>query len=56
MNNVKNITAVIVWHHDLVEEVQGILDVPVFHISEELAVTEISNQIKKLVHNIDEKS
>ena len=42
ISHVNNITAVIVWKESLLEEVQGILNVPVFHISEELAVTEIS--------------
>ncbi|SDN14370.1 molybdopterin-guanine dinucleotide biosynthesis protein B [Bacillus sp. OK048] len=50
LNNVNNITAVIVWKYALLEQVRGILNVPVFHISEEQSVTEISKQIKKLVH------
>ncbi|MEH7113033.1 molybdopterin-guanine dinucleotide biosynthesis protein B [Neobacillus niacini] len=54
MEQLNNITAVIVWNYTLVEQVRENLNVPVFHISEEKAVIEISNHIKNLVFNRDE--
>jgi molybdopterin-guanine dinucleotide biosynthesis protein B len=51
---IKNIKAVIVWTHALIEVVKEHLTVPVFHILEESAVTEISKELIKLVHNVEE--
>lgn len=51
-----NIKTVIVWNKELIEEVRRKLEVPVFHITEEMALTEISKELKKLVHHIDEKN
>jgi molybdopterin-guanine dinucleotide biosynthesis adapter protein len=53
---VTNIKAVIVWNHSLIELVKEQLEVPVFHIYEESAVVEISKELIKPVHKVDEKS
>ena len=51
---IKNIKAVIVWTHALIEVVKEHLTVPVFHLLEESAVTEISKELIKLVHPVEE--
>jgi molybdopterin-guanine dinucleotide biosynthesis adapter protein len=53
ISDVCNIKAVIVWNHALMEVVRELLEVPVFHIAEEIAVTEISKELVLLVHNFD---
>lgn len=55
IRNVENIKAVIVWDQVLTKVVRGYLQVPVFHISEENAVMEISKELIKLVHPYDDK-
>jgi molybdopterin-guanine dinucleotide biosynthesis adapter protein len=46
---VNNIKAVIVWTHSLIEVVREQLGVPVFHIQEDSAVAEVSEELIKLV-------
>lgn len=53
---VSNIKAVIVWEQSLLEVVRGYVEVPVFHIDEKIAVTELSKELTMLVHNLDEKN
>ncbi|MFJ5760103.1 molybdopterin-guanine dinucleotide biosynthesis protein B [Neobacillus sp. NPDC093182] len=56
ISDLSNIKAVIVWKKELIVGVRGRLEVPVFPITEEKALMEISNNLIKLVHNIDEKN
>ncbi len=56
ISDVCNILTVIVWNKELINTVREKLKVPVFHITEEKALTEISKELIKLVHNIDEKN
>jgi molybdopterin-guanine dinucleotide biosynthesis adapter protein len=53
---VSNIKAVVVWEQSLLEVVRRHVEVPVFHIDEITAVTEISKELKMLVHNSVEKN
>ncbi|MEH7181223.1 molybdopterin-guanine dinucleotide biosynthesis protein B [Neobacillus vireti] len=55
IRNVENIKAVIVWDQALTKVVREYLTVPVFHISEDNAVMEISKQLIKLVNQFDNK-
>jgi molybdopterin-guanine dinucleotide biosynthesis adapter protein len=52
--NVTNIKAVLVWTHALINVVREQLEVPVFHIFEESSVTEISKELIKLSHTVEE--
>ncbi|WHY02085.1 molybdopterin-guanine dinucleotide biosynthesis protein B [Neobacillus sp. DY30] len=54
--DVCNIQNVIVWKKELLDGVKELLKVPVFHIEEEMAISEISKKLINLVHNIDEKN
>jgi molybdopterin-guanine dinucleotide biosynthesis adapter protein len=56
ISDVSNIKTVIVWNKDWIDAVREKLKVPVFHIKEEIALTNISKDLMKLVHNIDGKS
>jgi molybdopterin-guanine dinucleotide biosynthesis adapter protein len=56
ISDVCNIKTVIVWDKELIDGIKGQLGVPVFHITEEIALTEISRELIKLVQNIDEKN
>jgi molybdopterin-guanine dinucleotide biosynthesis adapter protein len=56
ISDVTNIKTVIVWNKDWIDAVREKLRVPVFHIKEEIALTNISKDLMKLVHNIDGKS
>jgi molybdopterin-guanine dinucleotide biosynthesis adapter protein len=56
ISDVSNIKTVIVWNKDWIDAVREKLRVPVFHIKEEIALTNISKDLMKLVHNIDGKS
>jgi molybdopterin-guanine dinucleotide biosynthesis adapter protein len=51
---VTNIKAVLVWNQALIEVVREHLAVPVFHILEDITVTEISKELRILVHNVEE--
>jgi molybdopterin-guanine dinucleotide biosynthesis adapter protein len=53
---VSNIQTVMVWKKELVDVVKELLAVPVFYINDEMALMEISKNLIRLVHNIDEKS
>lgn len=44
---ITNIKAVIIWNNDLKAGVREHLEVPLFHISEEIAVTEIAKELIK---------
>jgi molybdopterin-guanine dinucleotide biosynthesis adapter protein len=46
---VNNIKAVIVWTHSLIKVVREQLGVPVFHIQDDSAVAEVSEELIKLV-------
>ncbi|MDQ1004125.1 molybdopterin-guanine dinucleotide biosynthesis protein B [Neobacillus niacini] len=56
ISSVSNIKTVLVWKKELIDIVRGQLEVPVFYISEELALMEISKDLMKLVHNTDENN
>jgi molybdopterin-guanine dinucleotide biosynthesis adapter protein len=56
IQDVCNIKNVIVWDKDLINALRGKLEVQVFHIMDEMGLMEISKDLIKLVHNIDEKS
>lgn len=56
ISDLSNIKAVIVWKKELIEVVRGLLEVPVFPITEEKALMEISNNLIKPAHSIDEKN
>lgn len=56
ISDLSNIKAVIVWKKELINVVRGQLEVPVFPITEEKALKEISNNLIKLVQIIDEKN
>ncbi|PAE39367.1 molybdopterin-guanine dinucleotide biosynthesis protein B [Bacillus sp. 7884-1] len=51
---VTNIKAVLVWNQALIEVVREHLAVPVFYILEDISVTEISKELRILVHNVEE--
>lgn len=56
ISEICNIKTVIVWKKELIKVVRRYLEVPVFHITDEIALTEISKDLIKLVHKIDEKN
>ncbi|WP_419888717.1 molybdopterin-guanine dinucleotide biosynthesis protein B [Neobacillus niacini] len=56
ISDVSNIKTVIVWDKELINAVREKLEVPVFHITEEIAMTAISKELKKLAHHIVEKN
>lgn len=56
ISDICNIKTVIVWKKELIEVVRGYLEVPVFHITDEIALTVISKDLINLVHKIDEKN
>lgn len=56
ISDLSNIKSVIVRKKELIDVVRGQLEIPVFPITEEKALMEISNNLIKLVHNIGEKN
>lgn len=56
ISSLSNIKTVLVWKIELMDIVKGQLEVPVFHIEEEMTLMEISKDLIKLVQNIDEKN
>jgi molybdopterin-guanine dinucleotide biosynthesis adapter protein len=56
ISDVCNIKTVFVWHKDLINSIREKLEVPVFHILDEMALMKISKDLIKLVHNIEEKN
>ncbi|MFP7295773.1 molybdopterin-guanine dinucleotide biosynthesis protein B [Neobacillus niacini] len=56
LSHITNIKAVIVWNMALMDMVRAHAVVPIFHIHEEMAVTQISKELTMLVHQLDEKS
>jgi molybdopterin-guanine dinucleotide biosynthesis adapter protein len=54
ITTVTDIQAVLVWAHALEKVVREHLEVPVFHIFEENAVTEISKELIKLAQTVEE--
>jgi molybdopterin-guanine dinucleotide biosynthesis adapter protein len=56
ISTLSNIKTVLVWKKELIDIVRGQLEVPVFYIAEEMALTEVSQDLIQLVHNTDKKN